>query len=77
MTQQQGRPTFRTAGFFRTGYSTAEVDAFLDEVFTAIAGDRQVPDITDQRFSVERGGYAMDEVDQFLDDLQRGLGTPT
>lgn len=73
MSQQQGQPTFRTAGFFRTGYATAEVDDFLDEVTAAIAQGRQVPDIATRRFTVQRGGYAMDEVDAFLDELLAGL----
>ncbi|USQ79833.1 DivIVA domain-containing protein [Ornithinimicrobium faecis] len=73
MTDTQGRPTFRTAGFFRAGYATAEVDDFLDALFTAIARGNQVPDILSQRFTVQRGGYAMDEVDAFLDEVQASL----
>ncbi|WP_165700189.1 DivIVA domain-containing protein [Ornithinimicrobium ciconiae] len=75
MTTPGARPQFRTARAFQSGYATEDVDAFLDEVFSALASGRQVPNIEAARFKTARGraGYDMDEVDRFLDDLLAGL----
>lgn len=68
------RPTFTTTRF-REGYATEDVDRFLDEVFTALASGRPVPNITEAVFTPTRFGvgYDMAEVDQFLDELSAGL----
>lgn len=77
MTQHAARPTFRTAGFFREGYDSAQVDDFVDRVFTAIATATPVPDILTARFTTtRRGGYDMDEVDSFLDEVAADLQGP-
>lgn len=59
---------------FRRGYTTAEVDAFLDLVATAIREGGQVPAIRQVAFSPSYGGYDEQEVDDFLDDLAAQLG---
>lgn len=75
MTERSARPTFKKAGFLRQGYSTEEVDAFLDRLFEAIATGGTVPDIVTERFTSTRsGGYDMEEVDAFLDDVTADLG---
>lgn len=75
MTTPGARPQFRSARAFQTGYATEDVDAFLDEVFNALASGRAVPNIEAARFTTARGraGYDMDEVDRFLNDLAAGL----
>ncbi|WP_161958382.1 DivIVA domain-containing protein [Ornithinimicrobium cavernae] len=74
MSEQRGRPAFRTTGFLRQGYQVEDVDDFLDEVFDALAGGRPVPDIGGARFRNRRGGYEVSEVDAFLDELAAELG---
>ncbi|MCK0112816.1 DivIVA domain-containing protein [Ornithinimicrobium sp. F0845] len=74
MTDPAGRPTFRTAGFLKAGYATDDVDAFVDQLFTALATGAPVPDILGARFATRRGGYDMEEVDNFLDEVTVGLG---
>ena len=76
MTTQGARPQFRQTRGFAKGYATEEVDAFVDEVFNALAGDQPAPNIVSARFGVARGrrGYDMEEVDLFLDELNAGLG---
>lgn len=71
----QGRPQFHSPGVFASGYAVGDVDAFLDEVFDALASGRAVPDIAAATFSTARGksAYAMAEVDAFLDDLVAGF----
>ena len=76
MTTEGPRPQFRHTRGFAQGYATADVDAFVDEVFNALASGQPAPNIVSARFRVARGrrGYDMEEVDLFLDELTAGLG---
>lgn len=75
MAQHPARPTFKKPGLFREGYRAEDVDAFLDQLFDAIAAGRPIPDIVTAQFATTRGGgYSMDEVDAFLDELTADLG---
>lgn len=68
--------TFTTVRF-KEGYSTREVDDFLDEIVDRMAtGDHSLARrIKEKTFSNVRfrGGYDIDEVDDFLDEVARGL----
>lgn len=71
------RPTLRTTSWLQEGYDAAEVDAFLDALFHAIATESPLPSILDQRFTSRRFGgatYDMTDVDVFLDEVQAQLG---
>ncbi|WP_256842654.1 DivIVA domain-containing protein [Ornithinimicrobium cryptoxanthini] len=76
MTTEGARPQFRHSRGFAQGYATEDVDAFVDEVFNALASGQPAPDVVSARFGVARGrrGYDMEEVDRFLDELAAGLG---
>lgn len=58
---------------FGQGYSTEDVDAFLDRVVATLNGqdDLTVTDVQGVHFSPTHfaEGYSMDEVDQYLDDV--------
>lgn len=58
----------------RRGYSTQEVDAFLDGLAASIGQGDDVPDIAGVTFSPVYGGYDEREVDAFLEDLRHQLG---
>lgn len=68
--------TFTTVRF-KEGYSTREVDDFLDEIVDRMAtGDHSLARrIKEKTFSNVRfrEGYDIDEVDDFLDEVARGL----
>ena len=68
--------TFTTVRF-KEGYSTREVDDFLDEIIDRMTtGDHSLARrIKEKTFSNVRfrGGYDIDEVDNFLDEVARGL----
>lgn len=68
--------TFTTVRF-KEGYSTREVDDFLDEIVDRMTtGDHSLARrIKEKTFSNVRfrGGYDIDEVDDFLDEVARGL----
>lgn len=72
-TTEQTGPQF-TVHRLRRGYSTQEVDAFLDQLAQSIGGGGQPPDIANVSFSASYGGYDEREVDEFLDDLATQLG---
>ena len=63
-------PVLRTAVM---GYSRAEVDAYLQELYTRIRMDaidgRTIPEIEVKQFSREKGGYHAADTDTFLDDV--------
>lgn len=68
--------TFTTVRF-KEGYSTREVDDFLDEIIDRMTtGDHSLARrIKEKTFSNVRfrEGYDIDEVDNFLDEVARGL----
>lgn len=68
--------TFTTVRF-KEGYSTREVDDFLDEIIDRMTtGDHSLARrIKEKTFSNVRfrEGYDIDEVDDFLDEVARGL----
>lgn len=68
--------TFTTVRF-KEGYSTREVDDFLDEIVDRMAtGDHSLARrIKEKTFSNVRfrEGYDINEVDDFLDEVARGL----
>ena len=59
----------------REGYVVAQVDAFLDDICSALSrGDEVVPLIIGARFRASRrNGYEMGEVDQLLDLIVEGV----
>ena len=61
----------------RSGYNTAEVDAFRQEILDTFLGAKQPPltshEANDKRFRMARGGYDVQQVDAFCDEAVQKL----